>query len=234
MSTVLPESLETSVSQAVDAVQAALSNGVSRVQVELVFQELKPMGVAYQFLKESPDLGENVKVFFSDAGAAALARRDWEDIAYTLKGIEELLEPVQPEDEAFVLVAPTSVEVAQAEKVATEAGDRPYILLNPKLQDVSVVGIGYAGRQLRERFLNTIETAYYLCPLNAGLVYRAYPGEWQIYRETESGDYELLKTLSSRPTSEDIDAAFAPITPANERSGGLFRSLGQFLKSLSS
>ena len=126
------------------------------------------------------------------------------------------------------------MEVEKAEAVASLAGDRPYILLNPKLQDVSVVGIGYAGRQLRERFLDTIETAYYLCPLNSGLVYRAYRGDWQIYRETETGEYELLKALPSRPTSEDIDAAFAPVLPPEEQSKGLLKSLGQFLKSLSS
>ncbi len=220
MSANLPASLEASVSQSVEAVRAALADDCHRVQVELVFQELKPLGVAHQFLQEFSDLGESVKVFFPDAGSAALARRDWA--------------AVQPEDEAFVLVAPTSVEVEKAEVVASLAGDRPYILLNPKLQDVSVVGIGYAGRQLRERFLDTIETAYYLCPLNSGLVYRAYPGDWQIYRETETGEYELLKALPSRPTSEDIDAAFAPVLPPEEQSKGLLKSLGQFLKSLSS
>ena len=234
MSSKLPESLEESVSQAVFAVQAALEDGVQRVQVELVFQELKPMGVAHQFLQEFPDLGDPVKIFFPDAGAAALARRDWQDISYILKGINEPLEPVQPEDEAFVLVAPTSVEVEKAEVVANDAGDRPFILLNPKLQDVSVVGIGYAGRQLRERFLSTIETVYYLCPLSSGFVFRAYPGPWQIFQETDSGAYELLRESSARPTAEEIDQAFAPVLDAEERAGGFLRSLGQFLKSLSS
>ena len=234
MTTKLPESIEEAISQSVGAVQAALAAGHSRIQTEMVYQELKPTVVAYQFLQEYPDLGENIKVFFSDAGAAALAKRDWTDIPHTLKGIKELLEPVQPEDGGFVLVGPTPSEVEACEQVANEAGDRPYILLNPKLQDISVIGIGYAGRQLRERFLSTIETAYYLCPLQGGLVYRSYPGLWQIYSETEEGGYELLSELDSRPTSEQVDAAFAPLIPKEERSGGVLRSLGQFLKSLSS
>lgn len=234
MSSKLPESLEESVSQSVVAVKAALDNGMRRVQVELVFQELKPMGIAHQFLQQFPKLGDMVKVFFSDAGAAALARRDWDDISYVLKGINEPLVPVQPEDEAFVLVAPTSVEVDKAEAVANDAGDRPFIMLNPKLQDVSIVGIGYAGRKLRERFLNTVETVYYLCPLSSGFVYRAYPGPWQIFQETESGDHELLREFPSRPTVEDIDNTFAPVLNSDERSGGFLRSMGQFLKSLSS
>jgi hypothetical protein len=230
----LPESIEESVSQSVFAVQAALESGVRRIQVELVFQELKPLGVAYQFLQEISGLGTVVKIFFPDAGSAALARRDWTDVSYILKGINEPLVPVQPEDEAFVLVAPTSVEVQKAESVANEAGDRPFIMINPKLQDMSVVGIGYAGRQVRERFLNTIETVYYLCPIPSGLVYRSYPGPWQLFQETESGDYQLLQEFSARPSAEDIDQAFAQVLSPNERSGGFLRSLGQFLKSLSS
>ena len=234
VTTKLPDSIEEAVSQSVGAVKAALAAGHTRVQTEMVYQELKPPVVAYQFLQEYPDIGENVKVFFSDAGAAALAKRDWVDIPHTLKGVKELLEPVQPEDDGFVLVGPTPSEVEACEQVANEAGDRPYILLNPKLQDISVIGIGYAGRQLRERFLNTLETAYYLCPLEGGLVYRCYPGPWQVFSESEDGGYQLLSELNSRPTSEDLDAAFAPLIPPEERSGGLFRSLGQFLKSLSS
>ncbi|MEM9136239.1 MAG: DUF1995 family protein [Cyanobacteria bacterium P01_F01_bin.42] len=234
MSTHLPESIEASISQSVQAVKAALADNRLRVQVELVYQELKPLKVAYQFLQEFPELGEKVKVLFPDAGSAALATRDWKDISYTLRGINELLEPVQPEDEAFVLVAPSSIEVQKAEQVAGEVGERPCILLNPQLQDVSVVGIGYAGRQLRERFLSTIETAYYLCPLDGGLVYRAYPNDWEIYRENESGDYELLQTLPTRPMSEELEDAFAPTQTQQERSGSLLRTLGQFLKSLSS
>lgn len=234
MTTNLPNSIEEAVSQSVIAVKAALAAGHTRIQTEMVYQELKPPVVAYQFLQEYTDIGENIKVFFPDAGAAALAKRDWEDIPHMLKGIKELLEPVAPDDGGFVLVGPTPSEVEVCEQVANEAGDRPYILLNPKLQDISVIGIGYAGRQLRERFLSTLETAYYLCPLQGGLVYRCYPGSWQVYSENEDGGYELLRELDSRPTSDDLDAAFAPLMPPEERSGGLFRSLGQFLKSLSS
>jgi len=66
---------------------------------------------------------------------------------------------IQPEDEAFLFIAPSAVEVAQVEKLC-EAGSRPVVLFN-RLEDVSIIGIGYAGRQLRDRFLNAIESCSY-------------------------------------------------------------------------
>lgn len=231
--TKLPESMEEAVSQSVVATQAAIASGHCRIQVELVFPELKPMGIARQFLSESSDLGDGIKVFFPDAGAAALARRDWEGVNYTLKGIKELLEPVQPEDSAFVLVAPSAVEVTVAEDIANQSGDRPYILLNPQLQDISVVGIGYAGRQLRERFLSTIETSYYLSPINSGIVYRAFPDPWQVWGETESGDYKLIASQDSRPIGDELDRIMASVLPPQKKTGGFLKSLQTFMKTLS-
>ena len=136
----LPDTLEAAIAQSVEATKAALAAGRTQLQVEILFPELKPMPVVEQYLKLFPELGTQFKVFFADAGAAALARRDWGETSYIIKGVNEPLEPVQPEDEAFVFVAPTSVEVRTVEKICELAGDRPCILINPKLQDVSSCG----------------------------------------------------------------------------------------------
>lgn len=101
---VFPDSLETSISQAVEATKAAIADHKTLLQVEIAIPELKPLPVAQQYLSQLPNLGENVKVFFSDTGAAALARHQWKDISYELRGIEELIDPVQPENDAFVLL----------------------------------------------------------------------------------------------------------------------------------
>ncbi len=232
----LPDTLEAAIAQAREATQAAITAGYSRLQVELVFPELKPMPVAQQYLELFTDLGSNLKVFFSDAGAAALARREWAGVSYVIRGIEEMIEPVQPEDRAFVLVAPTSVEVNQVEKMCNQAGDRPFILLNPSLQNIAVVGVGYAGRQLRERFLNTIETCYYLRPLEGGAILRAYPGSWQVWLEKTEGEYELIAEEALKPTGEKLDEIFLRATQstATPRSKpGLLKSLQRFLQALS-
>ncbi len=65
----------------------------------------------------------------------------------------------------FLLVEPSAVEIAQVEQLCQAAGSRPVVLLAPRLEDAATVGIGYAARQLRERFIKTLESCYYIRPL---------------------------------------------------------------------
>ncbi len=234
MSTV-PQTLEASVTQAVEATRVAIASGKSRLQIELAIPELKAMQVAEQFLREYPDLAETIKVFFSDAGAAALARRDWEGINCTMHGLEELWEPVQPEDQAFVIVASTAVEIKRVEKMCEEAGDRPFILLNPQLQDVAIIGIGAAGRQLRERFINTIEICYYLRPLEQGVLLRSFPAPWQLWWEKgEAGQFELLGEKDTRPNNDQLAEMMESKVEASQApKRSLLQSLQQFMNALS-
>jgi hypothetical protein len=220
----LPDTLETAIAQSVEATKAALAAGRTQLQIEILFPELKPMPVVQQYLSLFPELGSKFKVFFADAGAAALARRDWGETPYAIRGVNELLEPVQPEDEAFVFAGPTSVEVAMVEKICGLAGDRPCILLNPKLQDVSIVGIGYAGRQLRERFLDLLETCYYLRPLEKGAVFRAYP--------SEDIAYQLIAEEESRPVGDRLDRILAQVLPAQAQKKGILQEMQQMIRAL--
>jgi hypothetical protein len=232
--TTLPNTLEDAIAQSIEATKAALANGKTRLQIEFLFPELKPMPVAQQFLMGLPELGNPIKVLFSDAGAAALARRDWGEGPYVLKGVDELLEPVQLQDNAFVFVAPTPVEVFEVEKICGLASDRPCILLNPKLQDVSIVGIGYAGRQLRERFLNTLDLCYYLRPLEKGAVFRAYPSQWQVWWEGAEGNYEKVAEIVERPSEEELDRILArTVAPSERKKGRLLQEMQKFLRALS-
>lgn len=228
----LPDTLDQAISAARQATATAISAGYSRLQVELLFPELKSMPVAQQFITLFEDLGPHLKVFFADAGAAALARRDWGEVPFPIRGVNELLDPIQAEDRAFVVVAPTPVEVGQIETMCVQAGDRPFILLNPKLQDVATVGIGYAGRQLRERFLNTIETCYYLRPLEGGAVSRAYPEAWQVWLEKSEGDYQLIAEEAEKPSGERLDQIFADATASPKSRTGFMADLQRFVRAL--
>jgi hypothetical protein len=228
----LPQTLEIAIDQARQATQAALEAGYSRLQVELLFPELKPMPVAEQYLSLFADAGAHLKVFFADAGAAALARREWAGVPFQMRGVAELVQPVGPEDQAFVFVAPTPVEVLQIEAMAQTTGERPFILLNPKLQDVSIVGIGYAGRQLRERFLSTIEPCYYLRPLEGAAVMRAYPHPWQIWVEEAEGNYRLVATETDRPSSERIEEILLQASSPSSPRPSLLANMQRFLRAL--
>lgn len=240
--TTLPDGLDEAIAQAKDATIAALADGWTRIQVELVIPELKIMPVAEKFLPAVEDRGAALRVFFPDPGAAALARRDWGDKPYGIRGIGELKAQIQPEETLFLFIEPSSVEVEDVEKLCNEAGDRPVVFLNPRLEDVATIGIGYAARQLRERFLNTFDSCYYICALEGALIFRCYPSPWQVWKEVEEG-YELMADFPHRPTNDELDQLFYPsdsdsadadpsLEPPSKKRG-FFGELQNFLRALS-
>ncbi|MGC1394643.1 MAG: DUF1995 family protein [Coleofasciculaceae cyanobacterium] len=242
--TILPNTLDDAIAQAKEATKIALNDGCTRLQVDLVFPEiaLQAQSIAQQFIPIFEELGIVPKVLFPDTGAAALAKRDWGTVGFTIDDVgtsrTSVEQKIKPEDEGFLLVAPSAVEVAQVEKLSIIAGDRPFILLNPQLEDVSVVGIGYAARQLRDRFLGTIETCYYLRPLDGAAILRSYPSLWQVWLETDE-QYQLIAEETQRPVGEGLDQILAKATntdTTNEASTikktGFLTNLQRFLNAL--
>ena len=240
----LPKTLEDAIAQSTEAVKSALADGMTRIQVELLFPELKFMTVAEQFLPLFTEYESRLKVFFADAGAAALARRDWTDAQFQISDIgtgraASLEAKIQPEDEIFLFIAPTSVEVPQLEKLCELIGERPVIMLTPRLEDSSVVGIGYTARETRRRFISTIESCYYIRPVDdQSALFRCYPGLWEIWLETEGG-YQKITELPKKPSGDELDAILlgkgentTDSTPAKKSS--VFKSLQRFIKALSS
>jgi hypothetical protein len=245
----LPKTLEEAIAQAKEATQSALNDGRTRLQVELVFPEiaLKAQSLAQQFIPLFEQYGAGVKVFFADTGAAALARRDWGEVPFKISDIGTTRSPVdnkiQPEDEAFLVVCPSSVEVAQVEKLCNLAGERPCVLLIPQMEDLSVVGIGLAARQLRDRFLSTIESCYYLRPLDRAAILRAYPGLWQVWLEIDD-EYQLIAEAPQKPAGDALEQILTQATgggetgegetpPSPAKKPGLLTNLQRFLNALS-
>lgn len=241
----LPKTLEEAISQSREATIAALNDGRTRLQVQLVFPEiaLQAQSIAQQFLPIFEQLGVQPKVFFPDAGAAALARRDWGAVPFKIDDVgspRSIIEnKIQPEDEAFLLVGPSAVEVAQVEQLSNMAGDRPFILLNPQMEDIYIVGIGYAARQLRDRFLSTIDSCYYIRSLEQAAVFRSYPSLWQVWLETNS-EYKLIAEEPQRPAGDTLDQIIAKATGTDStgnttppKQPGLLTNLQRFLNALS-
>ena len=241
----LPKTLEDAIAQSTEAVKSALADGMTRIQVELLFPELKFMTVAEQFLPLFTEYESRLKVFFADAGAAALARRDWTDAQFQISDIgtgraASLEAKIQPEDEIFLFIAPTSVEVPQLEKLCELIGERTVIMLTPRLEDSSVVGIGYTARETRRRFISTIESCYYIRPVDdESALFRCYPGLWEVWLET-AGEYQKVAELPKKPSGDELDAILmggqrentTDATPTRKPS--VFKSLQRFIKALSS
>jgi hypothetical protein len=242
-----PKSLEEAVAQAKEATKAALADGYTRLQVELLIPEiaLQAQALALEFSSIFDEYGSGLKILFPDAGAAALARRDWQQVPFQVTDLGSRFTQVESqvalEDEAFIVVCPSSVEVEKVEKLCNVAGDRPVVLLIPQLEDVSVVGIGLAARKLRERFISTLYSCYYLRPLEGAAVFRSHPSSWQIWLETEE-EYQLATELSQKPIGEDLELLLMKLSQANSSSNsdlpqpkktGILGNLQRFLKALS-
>ncbi|MBP0004860.1 MAG: DUF1995 family protein [Cyanobacteria bacterium SBC] len=206
--TELPQDLETAIAQAQAATKAAIEDGYRLMQVEFVDPELKAQPIAEQFIPTLTDMGYQLKVFFPDTGAAALARRDWDEVPFRIADLGSRRTPVtsqiEEDDECFLLVEPSDVEIEKVEQLCNAAGDRPVVLLLPRLESVATVGIGYAARQLRERFLSKLTSCYYVRPLPGAAVYRCYPSSWQVWIEGEE-NYTILKEMSSKPAGEELE-----------------------------
>lgn len=242
-----PETLDAAVEQAKEATKAAIADGYKLIQVELVIPEiaLQSEALALEFAQLFEDYGSGVKVMFPDTGAAALAKRNWGEQPFQVTDMGSRFTPVEsqisPEDEIFIVTCPSAVEVERAEKLSNLAGDRPVIFLIPQLEDVAVVGIGLAARQLRDRFIKNIYTCYHLRPIADGAILRNHPSRWQVWLEKESG-YELATELSSKPMGEDLDRLMMQLTNPEGESDGQDRpknkpsflgNLQKFLKALS-
>ncbi|MEL6439344.1 MAG: DUF1995 family protein [Cyanobacteria bacterium J06621_8] len=248
-----PETLDIAVEQAKEATQGAIEDGYRLLQVELVIPEiaLKAEALALEFAQMFAESSSGVKVMFPDTGAAALAKRNWGEQPFKVTDMGSRFTPIEtqvdPDDEIFIVACPSSVEVDRAEKLSQLAGDRPVIYLIPQLEDVAVVGIGLAARQLRERFINNIYSCYYLRPLDQGAILRSHPSSWQIWLEEEESVYELATELSTKPMGEDLERLMISLTSPEEtednaastaprkqaKKTNLLGTLQKFLKALS-
>ncbi len=242
----IPQTLEDAIAQAKEATTNALNDGCQRIQIDIVLPEiaLKSQTIAQEFLPLFTQYGEGLKVVFSDTGAASLARRDWGETIFKISDLGSSRTPVEykisDEDQAFLVVCPSAVEVAQVEKLCNLAGDRPVVLLIPQLENIAMIGIGYAARQLRERFLSTIETCYYLKPSDELSILRQYPNPWQVWLQKDD-NFELIAEEPQKPMSDTLDLILRGLsgegeageTTTTSKNTGIFGSMKQFLKALS-
>jgi hypothetical protein len=146
-------------------------------------------------------------------------------------------------DEIYLVVCPSSVEVEAVEKLCNATEGKPVVILIPQLESVATVGIGYAARQLRDRFLSALETAYYIRPFEGGFVLRQFPSLWQVWLEAEAeadAAYELIAEEPQRPAGEGLERILLRHAQGNAEPGavqpkkmGVLGSLQQLFRALS-
>jgi hypothetical protein len=244
----IPDSLEASAAQAVVAAQAAFAAGSTRAFVEVdttagdeTYTRLKrTLPLTRMLLPALPGL--KLAVLLPDAGASALAQRDWDsDVMADKADMERVsLNGIgrwrMDDIEGVFIVAPRDSEVEDLERAVDQAGDLPIVCVNPDLINMGLTGLGLNARRLRERVIDKFVTVYYLKVYPWGVMLRVYPGDWGIWVDdlsTASG-FRLIKNLDHRPSSEEVDDALdaeaEEIEGAVSAGAGFFRKVSRFMK----
>lgn len=223
----LPGDLNAARHQCVAALEAALADGLTRLQVDLRFEGLRWPTVAHGLCQELQQRGNRAPVVlaFADMGAAALARRDFELSAAEAVTFADLANGRCSTDAAlYMAVTPAAPEFAEFEAACTALGERPVIALNPRLEDAAV-GIGSVARARRRGFLARWRVAYGLYPLEQAALAYAHPGPWQLFREDPDG-FRLVASPQQRPDGSTIDQLLGQASLA----GGLAKAADDLLK----
>ncbi|ONK70403.1 uncharacterized protein A4U43_C05F33350 [Asparagus officinalis] len=133
---------------------------------------------------------------------------------------------VDEEDDIFILVAPQNAVgnciIDDMQAMTDAAGDRPVILINPRLKDLpGSSGIMQTmGREERLKYAASFENCYFFRLLYyAGTQYpimgalrMTYPYRWDLYKRVDepSGKerYVIIATFPEKPTGDEINDAF--------------------------
>uniref|UniRef100_A0A804NQ82 adenylate kinase n=1 Tax=Zea mays TaxID=4577 RepID=A0A804NQ82_MAIZE len=133
---------------------------------------------------------------------------------------------VDKEDDMFVLIAPQNAVgnciIDDMRAMTDAAGDRPVILVNPRLKDMPASSgvMQTMGRDIRLKYAASFETCYSFRLLYyAGSFYpimgalrMAYPNKYEIYRRVDTlngkENYILIAEFTNKPTPDEITSAF--------------------------
>ena len=203
----LPGDLDSARRQCAAALEAALADGLTRLQVDLRFEGLRWPAVAHGLVQALPQRGR-IALAFADMGAAALARRDFHLPAEEALTFGEINSGRGPDDVAlWVAVTPAAPDFAAFEQVCDTLGTCPVVALNPRLEDAAV-GIGTVARTRRRGFLSLWCVAYGLYPMEGAALAYAHPGPWRLFREDPDG-FRPVASLPHRPDGEAMDQLLA-------------------------
>ena len=214
----LPPDLRTAEAEALASLRSALAGDPrGRWTLELRFEGLRLLPVVLRLVGELESSVPGIRLLFSDAGAAALARRDGPELAERIATFSDHLRLRQSDAEVLILVGASQADYGTVESVCQAHAGR-VVLLNPRLED-GAVGIGSVGRERRRGFLAQWEAAYALIPLAGAALRRAHPLDWELFR-LDSDGYRFAASFDHRPDGEERDAALQ-----GDGSGGIAMTL---------
>ncbi|CAN0336671.1 unnamed protein product, partial [Phaeothamnion confervicola] len=135
------------------------SLGFSRSYVEILAQEcIGDAPASEDGSSAAEQQRKTLRVFFPDAGSAALAERDWRDpgkarvLPPSIKLANVARDKPQETDAGCVILCPRNSEADDVVRLVREVAalDQFCVLINPELVNMGTTGYGLAGRRMRE------------------------------------------------------------------------------------
>lgn len=205
----LPADLRAAEAETLSALQAALSAESSgRLTVEWRFEGLRLLPPVLRLLERLSEQGLNPWLLFSDAGGAALARRDAPALAERILDFRQLQQRQQEQaSEGLLLAVTPSAADYEAFEELCKGHRGAVVMVNGRLEDAAV-GIGSVARERRRGFVATWSSAYALIPLDGGALRHALPGGWELYRLDADG-YRQVASFEQKPDEETIGDALS-------------------------
>ncbi|CAI9097474.1 OLC1v1033907C1 [Oldenlandia corymbosa var. corymbosa] len=135
-------------------------------------------------------------------------------------------EEVEEQDDMFLLVAPQNAIgnciIDDLKAMTDAAGNRPVVLINPRLRDVPGASgnMQTMGREKRLEYAASFEICYFFRLLYysgtqypiMGALRMSYPHAYELYKRVDESPgkekYVILSSFSKRPTGEEINDAF--------------------------
>ena len=194
--------------------------------------------------------GPKVRIYMPDEGSAALARRDWNPMGNPQ---EALVPPcvefsscggVQTQDvsndQIVLFFCPKASEAEYVEELLVKTEEQSTdlkltVFVNPNLVDMGVTGFGMAGRMLRERLIDPLQSVYYLRTLQWGALTRVWPQAFSVWQEDEDADggYRLISALPYLPSNPEVEDIYdEENSSGDEKKGGGLDGLSDFISGM--
>lgn len=205
----LPADLRAAESETLEALKQALSQTeAGRWSIEWRFEGLRLLAPVLRLLEALKHNNPAVLLLVSDAGGAALARRDAPELADCVVDFRQLeqRQQQQPSVGILLVLAPAAADYESFESLCSNHRG-PIVMVNGRLEDAAV-GIGSVARGRRKGFVSTWQSAYALIPLDGGALRHACPGAWELYRQDPDG-YRAIASFDQKPDAEAIGAALS-------------------------
>ena len=209
----LPADLLAAEEAMLQAALAAVGSGEGqRWAASLRFEGLRLLPVAVRLARALIAAGQDLLMVWPDAGAAALARRDAEDLKEVILDFNQLkrAESDGPDTRLLLAVNPSPADYEEFQALC-ENHSGVVLMLNGRLEDAAV-GIGSVARERRKGFVASWQQAYWLQPLEGGALMRCFPDDWRLYRQDPDG-YRQLEVLPERPDPDTTAALLAGEDP---------------------